>query len=182
MGIIVKALQEIISSDIYPIIADKINNFSCKNSDVETFLRTKAVEYENRNKSRTYLLIDDKNVDIMAYYTLSLKAIDFRDTVSKTTIQTIDGFSKKVESVATILIGQLGKDTYFGNSIEGAKIIEFALNSIYNVQDIIGGRVCFLETEDTPENQKVIDFYADNGFKVLQHDKTDKYLQMFRKL
>lgn len=182
MGIIVKSLQEIMASRIYPVVEDKIQNFSCKNADVENFLKTKAVEYENRNKSRTYLIIDESNVNILAYYTLSLKAIDFRDTVSKSMIQKIDGFSKNVESVAAILIGQLGKDEVYGERISGKKLLEYAINSIYIVQDIIGGRVCFLETEDNENNAKVIDFYEENEFVTLQHDKSDRYLQMFRKL
>jgi hypothetical protein len=182
MGIIIKALREIIDTALYSVVNSKIQNFSCKNTDVEEFLKYKALEYEKRDKSRTYILFDNITLDIVGYYTLSLKTIDFRKDVSKTTIQKIDGFSKNIESVSSVLIGQLGKDSVHGHKISGSDLLAYAINSVYSVQDIVGGRICFLETEDSDKNTKVIQFYLDNHFKILQHDKTDRFLQMFRRL
>ena len=159
-----------------------IENFSYQNADVELFLKQKAENFERRNKSRTYLLIDGISGDIAAYFTLSLKSVDFGQSVSKSTIRDIDGFSKDVESAAVVLIGQFGKNYSMRDYISGTDLLEIVLNVIYSVKDIVGGRICLLETEDTPENKKVVNFYMANGFKMLQHDKTDKYLQMFGKL
>ena len=36
---------------------EAIKNFSCKDFDVEKFLKEKAVDFDKRNKSRTYLLV-----------------------------------------------------------------------------------------------------------------------------
>lgn len=182
MGRIVKPLREIIDSDIKDIIAESMKKFSCRNPDVENFLRNKAWDFERRSKSRTYLIIDSQSVNIIGYYTLSLKPLTFNKTVSKSVIQKIDGFSREVESVAVILIGQFGKDKNLGKALDGVKMLEYALNSIYEIQDRVGGRVCLLETEDSNSNKKVIDFYKKNDFRVLQRDRTDKYLQLFRVL
>ncbi len=116
------------------------------------------------------------------HYTLSLKSIDFDESVSKSVIKSIDGFSKDVSSIAVILIGQLGKNSIYKNKIIGKELLSLALGTVYSAKDILGGRICLLETEDTECNEKVIDFYRDNGFKILQHDKTDRFIQMFRKL
>lgn len=176
-------LSDIISDiDLKNYYNSKIQSFTCLNKDVETFLKDKATPYEQRSKSCTYLVTNHMKDKIIAYYTLSLKSVDFNINVSKTTIKEIDGFSKSINSVAVILIGQLGKNYNYQDMISGDELLMLALGSIYNAKNILGGRICLLETEDTEDNQKVIDFYANNGFKVLQHDKTDKFLQMFRKL
>lgn len=171
------------NEELFEFFSKKIECFSCRNEDVKTFLIEKAISYERRGKSRTYIIFDKGTGDILAYFTLSLKSIQFKKgDVSKSIIKDIDGFSKDVDSVAVILIGQLGKNSNYNNAINGKEILKSALNSVYDARDIVGGRVCLLETMDTENNKKVIQFYMDNGFKVLQHDKTDKYLQMFIKL
>lgn len=176
-------LKDIISdNDLNGYYMPRILNFSCLNNDVEMFLKNKAASYECRGKSCTYLVVDSLNGEILAYYTLSLKSIDFDESVSKSVIKSIDGFSKDVSSIAVILIGQLGKNSIYKNKIIGKELLSLALGTVYSAKDILGGRICLLETEDTECNEKVVDFYRDNGFKILQHDKTDRFIQMFRKL
>jgi len=180
----VTKLSDIISdSELYDFYQKQLNSFSCKNSDVEEFLLNKAVSFEQRGKSCSYIIYDSNNGDIIAYFTLSLKAVQFsKNEVSKTTIKDIDGFSKDVDSMATVLIGQFGKNQNRNKAISGKELLQVAIDIIHNVKSMVGGRICLLETEDTEDNQKVIEFYINNGFKVLQHDKNDKFLQMFRKL
>lgn len=178
----IKSLRQITNTEIGDDIIKKFNTFSCKNNDVENFLKTKAIDFEKRNKSRTYLMIDIDTLDIMGYYTLSLKSVDFTDSVSKNIIQKIDGFSKSVKSVAVILIGQLGKNSNYAHQYDGFELLQYAIDTIYDIQDNVGGRICLIETENSPENLKVINFYKSHGFKTLQIDKTDTYLQMFRLL
>ena len=100
-------LSAILSNERYQEFFErKASMFSCLNKDVEIFLREKAISYEQRGKSRTYILSEENSGDIVAYFTLSLKSLDFGNTVSKSTIKDIDGFSKDIESVAVVLIGQ----------------------------------------------------------------------------
>ena len=37
---------------------EAIDNFRCQDQDVERFLKGKAVDFDKRNKSRTYLLVN----------------------------------------------------------------------------------------------------------------------------
>jgi hypothetical protein len=174
-----KALREAAGTEDEPTVRKAIERFTCKDKDVEYFLKSKAFEFEKRDKSRTYLVIDDETQSIAAYFTLSLKSLEFRDTLSRGKIKDIDGFSKEVKSVAIALIGQFGKDELNAKSVPGTKIFDLCMEIIYQVHTLIGGRHILIECRDI---EKVVGFYRSNGFELLQTDKGDNYLQMVRRL
>ena len=156
---------------------DKINGFCCRDKDVEDFLKLKAFDFDNRNKSRTYLVYEGE--ELVAYFTLSIHALVFGESTSKTAIKKIDGYSNEVGAVGLILIGQLGKDINLGININGSELLELCFKAIKQVQNVAGGRYVMLECQDIP---KLVEFYEGNGFKFLQKDEKDKYLQLVRKL
>jgi len=164
--------------DTPPVILDAIERFTCKDEDVETFLKKKSFDFERRNKSRTYLVFDDMGV-LLAYFTLALDALLFGDDVSKNTIKKIDGFSKDIQAVGIIMIGQFGKDSNLAKNVSGAQLLETCLETVYQIQSLVGGRAVMLECHDI---SKVVEFYKSNGFAVLQYDERDNYLQMVRLL
>jgi len=177
-------LGEIIRTEQEEAIIEAIGVFTCKDKDVEYFLKNKAFEFEKRDKSRTYLVFDDEafyrdSLSILAYFTLSLKSLEFRETLSKNKVKEIDGFSKEVKGVAIILIGQFGKDENIAKNVSGKDLVDLCLEKIYQVNTLIGGRYVLIECQDI---DKVIGFYRNNGFELLQTDKSDKYLQMIRRL
>jgi hypothetical protein len=166
-----------------PII-EAVSRFSCKDRDVEFFLKNKAFEFERRDKSRTYLIHDDEafskgDATILAYFTLSLKSLKFRDTLTKSKVKEIDGFSKAVEGVAIALIGQFGKDEHEAKEVPGKELLDLCMRVIRQVHTLIGGRYVLIECRDI---EKVAEFYRGNGFELLQTDKSDNYLQMVRRL
>ena len=68
--------------------------FHCaKDRDLEDFLRNKAVDYERRNKSRTFLIMDidkmqDENrAEIIAYFTLAIHSLQIPEQASKSLIK-----------------------------------------------------------------------------------------------
>ena len=63
------------NAELAKTVADSISNFTCQDKDVESFLRDKALDFERRDKSRTYLVFDDATDALVAYYTLSLNAL-----------------------------------------------------------------------------------------------------------
>ncbi|MCL2387725.1 MAG: hypothetical protein FWC89_09300 [Defluviitaleaceae bacterium] len=80
-------LGAIIGTDAEDDIKEAIDVFICKDKDVEVFLKHKAIDFEMRDKSRTYLILDNDafvrgTMTILAYFTLSLKSLEFRDTIS----------------------------------------------------------------------------------------------------
>ena len=61
---------------------------SCQDKDVEFFLKEKAFDFEQRNLARTYLVLDDAefsagSIVILAYFTLSIKALQFSQSIQK---------------------------------------------------------------------------------------------------
>jgi hypothetical protein len=146
---------------------------------VESFLKEKAVDFDRRHKSRTYLIVgvEYDSVPILGYYTLTMKTLELAETLSKTTIKRIDGFSKDVQATEAVLLGQLGKNQRFEDQITGQSILDDALDTIYSIHYLVGGRIVFLECEETP---KLIDFYGNNGFEPLQ--RSGEYLQMIKYL
>jgi hypothetical protein len=147
-------------------------------------LKSKALEFERRNAARTYLILDNAAVQrggfvIVAYFTLANKPLVFGEKLSKSAIKAIDGFSKNVTSVGSIIIGQLGKDDVYGRNIKGSEIIDSAMEWIYDAAEIIGGRIVFLECRD---ETKLVDFYSRNGFTYLQTNPSSGLLQLVRRL
>jgi hypothetical protein len=175
-------IRKIIGTNQEQKILTAIQNFSCRDKGVEDFLKNKAIDFDKRHKSRTYLIIDTERYDydefvILGYYTLTIKTLEFSETLSKSTIKRIDGFSKDVLATEAILIGQLGKNQEYQEQIDGQEILFDALDTAYSVHEIAGGRIVFLECDEIP---KLIDFYTRNGFEPLQ--KSGDYLQMIRYL
>ena len=68
-------------------LKEALSLFCCpKNLDEEDFIHNKAIDFEQLNKARTYLLIKDNK--IIAYFSLAFKSIDL-ELISKTTKKNI---------------------------------------------------------------------------------------------
>jgi hypothetical protein len=179
-----KPLASLISTEAEGAVREAIAVFSCKDKDVEHFLKSKACGFEKRDKSRTYLVVEQERYVagefvILGYFTLSLKALEFRDTLSKSKIKDIDGFSKEVGGVALVLIGQFGKDEMEAEEVSGKELLDICMSKVYEVHALIGGRYVLIECRDI---DKVVDFYCGSGFDLLQSDRSDEYLQLVRRL
>jgi hypothetical protein len=124
-------------------------------------------------------LVFDNSGVLLGYFSLTLNALIFSDSVSKNAIKRIDGFSKEVQAVGVVMIGQFGKDACLAKDVSGGTLLEICIETIYRVQSLVGGRAVMLECHDFP---KVVEFYRRNGFEILQFDNRDRYLQMVRLL
>ena len=171
------SLQEAIQGNAVEPIAEAILRFSCKDGDVEAFLKQKAFDFERRDKSRTFLIVDGD--DLLGYFTLSLKSLPFNESVSKSVIKDIDGYSKNVQAVGIVIIGQFGKDSVLAKDVDGGFLLDICMETVYKAKRIVGGRCVMLECQ---KKEKVVAFYERNGFGVLQSDERYQYLQMIRKL
>jgi len=181
---LLKQLREVADGFENNEFVNALSTFTCKDKEVKTFLKDKAFEFDRRNRSRTYLVLDEGKISnnklqILAYFTLSLKVLVFDDHVSKNAIKKIDGFSKDVSSVATILIGQFGKDQNIAQDISGDIFLNMCLGITNQARHLIGGRIALLECLPI---EPVVAFYERNGFHFLQSDKKDKYQQMIKPL
>jgi hypothetical protein len=91
----------------------------------------------------------------------------------------MDGFAKKATDFETFLIGQLGRDDSVSSAeLPGSEILEVAISFVKKAQKYVGGRIIMIDCEN---NEKVIQFYRDNEFIIIQkHDKKDNLMQMIK--
>ena len=74
-------MQEAVVQQAEDQLSAALNMFRCsKDADIETFLRTKAIEFEKRGYCTVYLILDEEAFEngklfIQAYFTLSHKSI-----------------------------------------------------------------------------------------------------------
>ena len=158
--------------------------FCTKNSDVETFLRDKAITFEKASRARTYLILDeealtDGKINIIAYFTVSMKALNLREGISKNVRKHLDGLGNKQGSTFVVyLIGQLGKNDTYSSEIDGKELIARAIATIKEAYKVVGGRYILVECEPVPGLKKL---YEDNDFTFLQESlENDSLIQFIR--
>lgn len=165
-----------------------ISSFSCPiNPDVEHFLKHTAIEFTKQSISSTYLIMASyKDIYVLVgYFTLANKifCIDkeclpnrkWRSRLSK-----FGQFDQTIQryTISAPLIGQLGKNytNSYNKLITGDELLKLALDKVQEMQNIVGGKIVYLECED---KTSLTEFYSRNGFvnfgiRKLDRDETDK--------
>ena len=178
--------------DVVPAeqLAGTLNRYRCVyDDDIENFLHTKAITYENRGWCSTYLLMDEgklvKQGDlfIAGYFTLSNKVMRLSETVSVSRKKKLfNGLKKDDDYMHFILIGQLGKHIYreAGYKSEygltsATEMLDNAFEIIYQVKERITCNCVLVECKDEPKIRKI---YENYGFLELQRD--EKLIQYFK--
>ncbi|EIC5074575.1 hypothetical protein ACN930_002266 [Vibrio parahaemolyticus] len=155
------------------------SDFSCpKNPDLEIFLKTKSIRFEQSDNSRTYLILDSESTDILAYFSISFKEVSLTQAeLSKNQVKKLDGINKHSERVRAYLIGQIGKNFAIPqNPISLPNILEEVYAIIEAAQALVGGRAIILECGKV---NKLIDIYRDNGFDVLIQSDEEPLVTMY---
>ena len=164
-----------------------ISIFVCqKDSDIENFLKEKAILFEKLGKSRTFFIFDedDDEFKILAYFTLALQVLKVSDDLlSGRKTKIFDGFSskykgEKIMEFPAILIGQFGKNDLYRDSINGHEIMQYCLSTLLIGQTQLGGRIILLECKNIPY---LIELYCDFGFSLIEKDYEEgELLQMVK--
>jgi len=93
-------------------------------------------------------LIDGK-INIIAYFTVSNKALNPRDEISKNVRKYLDGLGNKRGSTFVVyLIGQLGKNDTYRLEIDGNELVARAIATINEAYEIVGGRCILIECQN----------------------------------
>jgi len=117
-------------------------------------MRNKAIEYEKRDKCRTYVYFDEEYLEetgklkVVAFFSLALKTIRIPviNTMSKTLQRKLGKLADKDENIVAYLIGQLGRSSDYDKSvINGKKILQDCYDLIGSARDIVGGRLILIE-------------------------------------
>lgn len=173
------------------VLVEALNSFKCcKDLDVESFLKEKAIDFEIRGWATTYLLLDQDSLNageikIDGYFSLTHKAVAFNDDVSKSKRDKVSG-NKDSEMSSFILIGQLAKymektdeGEIKSSKITGKELLNDAFQIISNCSDYIINRNVIVECKPIEKVRKLYEAY---GFSDLQFDKKDKLHMMYLKL
>ena len=182
------SLQEMLTSfgddrtEIREILAD----YSCPlNPDVERFLKGSAITFAEQAIAPTYLVFAshrDKPV-LVGYYTLCMKSIRvLKKSVGSNLRKRLTKFAASDPDTGDFilispLIAQLGKNYSheYNRLISGDELLSMAIERVKEAQHLIGGKIVYVECEDTP---KLLEFYGSNGFvafnkRMLERDETE---------
>ena len=162
---------------------DKLQDILCgfvcpKNTDVENFIQTKAIDFAKQRIAMTYLVFSDKqSPDLVGYFTLANKFVSINGSALNKTLQKrLSKFSQYDEEydrfqVSMPLIAQLGKNfaSTISTFISGSELLSIACNKVQEAQFIIGGKAVYIECGSNP---KLFDFYSAAQF--VQFGKREK--------
>ena len=166
-------------------------SFKSPNKDVETFLKTKAVQATKLNTATTYLVykeISPIEIDLVGYFSLAMKMLTLKkSSLSSSKEKVISRFGYYDEDsdsykVPAILVAQFGRNFDDESaSVSGNDLMTITLNQVKTALSYLSGKTVFLECE---KEQKLIDFYKEQGFILLDNEITSKnskeLLQMYR--
>ena len=187
IGFSLIALNDMISELGEGAVKKILSSFSSPlNSDVEYFIRHKAIDFAKQAIAPTtlvYTSYKDEPV-ICGYFTITLKSFIVRKKeVGSTTFKRLKKFGTyddvyKCCEIPAPLIAQLSKNftNEYNTLIKGEVLLNLALSEVKKLQAIGGGKVVYIECEDKPELKE---FYCNNGFREfgkrnLDRDERDK--------
>ena len=152
-------------------IKDVFKKFSCqRETDLEDFLLHRAIEYQNIEYGKTFLLIDkneisEGNIEVIAFFTIGTTALDISCLSVKQKRKIIGNLPgrDRLDYISAYLIGQLGRnDKYSKEDMPGEIILYECYNQLKMAQAIVGGKLIILECRDA-----LCNFYESKGFSEL---------------
>jgi len=88
------------------VIAEVISAFKCaRDSDIENFIKNKAILFDSKGKSKTHLLLNedalaDGRIEIAAYFSLAIQLLRIPEGTTASQIRRLDGlYSRKVANL-----------------------------------------------------------------------------------
>ena len=160
-------------------IEELLQTFSSRDPDVQTFLHSRAIQFEREDKCRTYLLVGEDG-NIHAYFSISTKEL----TLCKFDISSTQRKRMKInpqdeeQRVRCFLIGQLGKNFAIETPVTLKEILDEVDAIVIQAQTLVGNRLLILEC-----NAQLIPSYQACNFKNLpvQPDKVPPILETMYK-
>ena len=140
-----------------------LNYFHLEKLNLLFFIHFTALDFENRQIARTFILMNNDENEIVGYFTISMKSLS-TNGMSKTSIKKIDGISNSRVCIHSFLIGQLGISDNYAHYKFGTLLLDDAFLKIEEAHNLVAGRYILV---DAVNHKKVINFYAAYGFVSL---------------
>lgn len=128
-----------------------LHKFCCENDEVNEYLYNIALISNEKLLSKTYIIINKENNDIVGFFTLSASLLKLKE-------------SKKydISGVPAILLGRIGVDNKYRHQYIGEFLLEMALGICEEVKELIG---CRLILTENVAGSKILDYFKKLGFQ-----------------
>lgn len=157
-----------------------IQAFQCdRDNELAEFLKDRAALFEQKGKSRTYLLLDYEmlrrgNANIIAFFSVAPQVMFVPSSLSVRQIRRLDGFSgkmrgKKIEALPVYLLGQLAKNDDCADRMTGHELLLYAWKIIKQAQSLVGGRIVMADVKTSAEG--LIRFYKRENFQLVSQSE-----------
>lgn len=183
---VVYSLKDLMSTpNELAVFIKSFSNFKCeKNEDVENFLKSDCIKYEEDNNCRTFFILDKEKlkkaeVSIVAFFSIAITGVGISGVTRSKRRKLLGSKLKNKEVIPAYLIGQLGRnDAYKNVDLSGDIILKECYERIKEAQRSVGGRLMLIECK-----KEVLKFYRDNNFLEVSKEPGKKGLyQMYKML
>jgi len=140
------------------------DDFDCGVEDLNAYLLRYSRQHERRGIGRTYVVVENGDMRVLGYYTISSAAVGF-DTVPE---------NLPHHPVPVALIGRLAVDKGARGRGLGESLLVHALQSAHRASDIVGIYAVVVDAKDEVART----FYLKYGFNDLKDDQLHLYLPM----
>ncbi|MGL5961402.1 MAG: hypothetical protein ACRCZ0_05560 [Cetobacterium sp.] len=140
----------------------RIDDFNCNIDEYNNFLKNEAINIQEKNISKVHLIINKKNGDIVAYFTLSSSAINLSS--DEKVSHGIDDLI--FNSFPCIKIGKLAADISYSNIYSNifSFLIQIIIGIAYDSINLgVASRFLIVDA-DIQNNPGVDELYLKNGF------------------
>ena len=154
-------------------IANLISKFKSVDSDIERYLKEKAISDSNDKKTITYFILDKKETYIKFYFTIAARSVLLMGLTKEERSNLIEDSRKPVS--ISILIAQLSKDKDNSSDIS-AEIFWDYIDYVINEQ--LDFRYPLIYLECKPGWHK--EYYNKFGFIELSSDVSKDLITMYK--
>lgn len=156
--------------------------------DVETFLHTKAIDFERSSLATTYLIFDEETNIMLGFFSLANKPLTMSEKnfakLSNNQQRKLNQSGRRIGTkyqINSFLIGQLGKNysekvADAKSSVSGKELLTLAYDKVLEASRIISTKYVWLECEEIPYLDRfyrsfgfvpIQDYISENGLKVM---------------
>ncbi len=153
-----------------------LSDFVCrKNSEVEDFIKYKAVINERKGLSRTVLIFENNNV--VGYYAVSTKSFVLEEKLNSSQKKRFFGSSQTNGNIIpAILIGQLGKNENVETTLSGSDLMSLIFNYIRNMSKYIPSMIVYVEHNGA---DALFRYYESQGFIYFPREREETEKDIF---
>jgi len=145
------------------------SDFCCEKDSLDNYIRKQASQDIKKRVATVFVLIDDPEYQVMAYYTLSSHTVK---------VECIDeNFAKHLPRyplLPAILLGRLAVDTSQKGKRLGELMLIDALKKALNASRQVASLAVIAEALD----ENAVNFYMKYGFEKFKQDPMKLYLPM----